>query len=159
MFDGIADDNEVIAAENQARREQVARCKRGKPGAPKAEERARLAEERARLGEMKPFRKLTGAATRQRIRSTLRAALNAAIGRQLITFNPAEHVELESRMRPKALLWTEERVQRWFETGEKPSPVMVRRGHDRPLQRRCGRSAGPLGAAEQRSPQVGRGMG
>ncbi|GHC37860.1 site-specific integrase [Streptomyces cinnamoneus] len=125
MFDGIADDNEVIAAENQARREQVARCKHGRPGAPKAADRARLAEERAKLAEMKPFRKLTGAATRQRIRSTLRAALNAAIAQQLITFNPAEHVELESGKRPKALLWTEERVQRWLETGEKPSPVMV----------------------------------
>ncbi|GGR42109.1 hypothetical protein GCM10010282_38600 [Streptomyces roseolus] len=38
MFDGIADDNEVIAAENQARREQVARCKPSRLGRPVAAE-------------------------------------------------------------------------------------------------------------------------
>lgn len=64
-------------------------------------------------------------ATRQSVRRTLRAALNAAISQQLITFNPASHVELESGKRPKPLLWTEQRVGRWRVTGEKPSPVMV----------------------------------
>nr|WP_319949654.1 hypothetical protein [Streptomyces halobius] len=49
MFDGIADDYEVITAENDARREQAARCKWGKRSRPPAAERARLAEERARL--------------------------------------------------------------------------------------------------------------
>ncbi|MBF6048140.1 tyrosine-type recombinase/integrase [Streptomyces sp. NRRL B-1677] len=125
MFDGIADDNEVIAAENQARREQAARCRWGKRSRPPAEERARLAQERALLAAMKPFRKITGPATRQSVRRTLRAALNAAITQQLITFNPAAHVELESGKRPKALVWTDERVERWRRTGEKPSPVMV----------------------------------
>ncbi|MFF9339389.1 tyrosine recombinase XerC [Streptomyces sp. NPDC014773] len=125
MFDGIADDNEVIAAENQARREQVARCKPSKPGRPVASERARIAAERAKLAEMKPFRKITGPATRQAVRRTLRAALNSAIAQQLITFNPAAHVELESGKRPKPLLWTDERVRRWRETGEIPGPVMV----------------------------------
>ncbi|WP_372407557.1 tyrosine recombinase XerC [Streptomyces luteireticuli] len=125
MFDGIADDNEVIEAENQARREQAARCKWSKRSRPPAEERARLAGERARLADMKPFRKVTGPATRQSIRRTLRAALNAAITQQLITFNPATHVELEPGKRPKALLWTDERVRRWRETGIKPSAVMV----------------------------------
>ncbi|MFD3663326.1 tyrosine recombinase XerC [Streptomyces sp. NPDC058659] len=125
MFDGIADDNEVTAAENQARREQVARCKPSKPGRPVAAERARLAAERAKLAEMKPFRKITGPATRQAVRRTLRAALNSAIAQQLITFNPAAHVELESGKRPKPLLWTDERVRRWRETGEVPGPVMV----------------------------------
>lgn len=125
MFDAIADENEVIAAENAARREQIERCKPSAPGRPVAAERARLAPERAKLAEMKPYRKLTAPATRQRIRSTLRVALNAAIAHELITFNPAAHVELESGRRPKALLWTNEWVQRWRETGEKPSAVMV----------------------------------
>ncbi|MCS0638873.1 tyrosine-type recombinase/integrase [Streptomyces sp. LP05-1] len=124
-FDGIADDNEVIAAENQARREQIARCKPSRPGRPVAAERALLAAERAKLAEMKPFRKITGPATRQAVRRTLRAALNSAIAQQLITFNPAAHVELESGKRPKPLLWTDERVRRWRETGEVPGPVMV----------------------------------
>ncbi len=126
MFDAIVDDNEVILAENAARREQMARCKPGKPGAPDSRTRTRLAAERAKLVEMKPFRPITGAATRQRIRSTLRAALNLAVERRLIAHNPAARgIELDSGKRPKALLWTAERVRRWEKTGEKPSPVMV----------------------------------
>lgn len=125
MFNAIDDRNDVIAAENAARREQVARCKRGKPGAPKADERARLAAERAKLAEMPPFRRITGPATKQAIRRTLRMALNKAIKKQLITFNAASHVELAAASRPKGLLWTEERVAHWRETGVKPGPVMV----------------------------------
>jgi len=49
----------------------------------------------------------------------------SSIAQQLITFNPASHVELESGKRPKPLLWTDERVRRWRETGEIPGPVMV----------------------------------
>lgn len=125
MFDAIADENEVIAAENEARREQIARCKPSKPGRPVGAERKLLAAERAKLAEMEPFRKITSPATRQAIRRTLRAALNSAIAQQLITFNPASHVELESGRRPKPLLWTEERVRRWREMDEVPGPVMV----------------------------------
>ncbi|MFJ8154850.1 tyrosine-type recombinase/integrase [Streptomyces sp. NPDC094468] len=125
MFNAIDDRNDVIRAENQARREQVARCKRGKPGAPKAAERAALAAEREKLAAMPPFRRITGPATKQAIRRTLRMALNRAIAEQLITFNAAEHVELASAARPKGLLWTDQRVARWKETGVKPGPVMV----------------------------------
>ncbi len=77
------------------------------------------------VSAMKPFRKITGPASRQAIRRTLRAALKSAIAQQLITFNPASHVELESGRRPKPLLWTDERVRRWHATGEMPGPVMV----------------------------------
>lgn len=125
MFSAIADRNDVVRAENAARRQQVARCKRGKPGAPKAAERAQLAAERARLAEMPPFRRVTGLATMHAIRRTLRAALNKAIAKKLITFNAAAHAELATATRPKGLLWTDERVARWRETGVKPSPVMV----------------------------------
>ncbi|MFF1743877.1 tyrosine-type recombinase/integrase [Streptomyces mirabilis] len=125
MFNAIDDRNDVIAAENAARHEQVARSKRGKPGAPKAAERAQLAAEREKLADMPPFRRITGPATKQAIRRTLRMALNKAIAAQLITFNAAQHVELATAARPKGLLWTEERVARWRETGAKPSPVMV----------------------------------
>ncbi|MDX2839483.1 site-specific integrase [Streptomyces ipomoeae] len=125
MFDAIDDRNDLIRAENAARREQVARCTRGKPGAPKAKERAQLAAERAKLAEMPPFRRITGPATKQAIRRTLRMALNKAIAKQLITFNAAQHVELAAAARPKGLLWTDERVAYWRKTGKKPSPVMV----------------------------------
>jgi integrase len=125
MFDAIADESDVIRAENEARREQEARAKWTRPGRPPAKERERLAAERAKLAEMKPYRKTNGPATRHAIRRTLRTALNAAIAQQLITFNAAAHVELGSSARPKGLLWTAERVARWRETGMVPSPVMV----------------------------------
>jgi len=125
MFNAIDDRNDLIRAENAARREQVARSKRGKPGAPKAGERARLAAEREKLAEMPPYRRVTGPATKQAIRRTLRMALNKAIAGQLITFNAAQHVELAPAARPKGLLWTAERVARWEETRQKPGPVMV----------------------------------
>ncbi|WP_112104913.1 site-specific integrase [Parafrankia sp. Ea1.12] len=70
-------------------------------------------------------RKVTSDAYKQRIRATLRAALNHAIRIGLIAFNPASWVELPSGKRPRALLWTKERVARWRGTGEIPSPVMV----------------------------------
>ncbi|MGW0537853.1 site-specific integrase [Streptomyces sp. NPDC003032] len=125
FFDGIDATNEVIAAENQARREQEARCKWGKSSRPPAAESARLAVEREKLAAMPPYRNITGPATKQRIRATLRTALNAAIKRQLITFNPAAHVELASGKRPKAVLWSDQHVEYWRRTGEKPSAVMV----------------------------------
>lgn len=77
------------------------------------------------LWEMFKGRKVTSDAYKQRIRATLRAALNHAMRLGLITFNPASWVELPSGKRPKALLWTKERVARWHATGEIPSPVMV----------------------------------
>lgn len=125
FFDRIDEQNEVIRAENAARREQEALCKWGKPGRPSPEVSARLAAEREKLAAMPPYRRETGPATKQRIRATLRAALNAAIRKQLITFNPAEWLELESGKRPKAKLWTGQHVEHWKRTGEKPSPVMV----------------------------------
>lgn len=68
---------------------------------------------------MKPFRRVTGAATRQRIRSTLRAALNLAVARRLISYNPAARgIELDSGKRPKALLWTPELLGRFLDAAE-----------------------------------------
>ncbi|MCO4699339.1 site-specific integrase [Streptomyces sp. RO-S4] len=125
MFDAIADQADVVRAENAARREQEQRARWHRPGRPPAKERERLAAERERLAAMPPYRRVTGPATRHAIRRTLRTALNAAIAQTLITFNAAAHVELGSSARPKGLLWTDERVARWRVTGEKPSPVMV----------------------------------
>ncbi|HEY5832455.1 tyrosine-type recombinase/integrase [Streptomyces sp.] len=124
-FDTIDDANDVIRAENAARREQEARATWGKRSRPPAAERARLDAERAKLAEMKPYRRITGPATKLEIRNTLRTALNFAIRRQYITFNPAAYVELETVRRPKGMLWTAERVARWQAAGEKPSRVMV----------------------------------
>ncbi|MER6633697.1 tyrosine-type recombinase/integrase [Streptomyces sp. NPDC000987] len=128
LFDAIDEQNEVVAAQNAARRAQEARC-RWRPGTkggrPSREVSEHLATERAKLQAMPPYGLITGAATKQRIRATLRAALNGAIRRQLITFNPAQWVELDSGRRPKAVLWTDQHVEHWRKTGEKPSAVMV----------------------------------
>src|SRR2546427_8806210 len=51
--------------------------------------------------------------------ATLRKALNDAIRQQLITSNPAVHVELPSGKRPKPVLWTAEHVTRWQQTGHR----------------------------------------
>ncbi|MER5612036.1 site-specific integrase [Streptomyces sp. NPDC002215] len=123
MFEAIAEANVEIAEGNAARRKAVEDLAqiawKGR------EPRARRKAMKAAIAEMDPYRRIVGPATRQRVRSTLRAALNAAIAQQLITFNPASHVELEAGRRPKALVWTEERILHWKRTGEKPSPVMV----------------------------------
>ncbi len=52
-------------------------------------------------------------ATRQRVRASLRAALNDALREGLILVNPAALVKLPAGKRPKALVWTAERVDRW----------------------------------------------
>ena len=68
----------------------------------------------------------TGPATMQRIRATLRKALNDAIRtHRLIEFNPAAYVELPSVQTPRARVWTSAAVQQWKETGQRPSSVMV----------------------------------
>ena len=64
------------------------------------------------------------AATLARIRATLRAALNAAVRRGLITGNPASRAELPRARRPRAAVWTPGRVEHWQRTGERP-PVAV----------------------------------
>ena len=64
------------------------------------------------------------AATLTRIRATLRAALNAAIRRGLITDNPAARAELPRARRPRAVVWTPYRIGQWRRSGERP-PVAV----------------------------------
>jgi hypothetical protein len=54
----------------------------------------------------------TGPATQQRIRATLRVALNKAIGDELITHNPATLIELASGKPPKPVVWTPAQVER-----------------------------------------------
>ena len=58
-------------------------------------------------------RRVVGPASQQRIRATLRAALNQAIRERRIDLNLASLIELEGGKRPKALIWTEERVAAW----------------------------------------------
>ncbi|MET7289066.1 tyrosine-type recombinase/integrase [Streptomyces sp. NPDC005573] len=123
MFTEIRDANAQILEHNTQRRAVIDELAtipwKG------AEHRARRKAMKAAIDEMPPFRRITGPATRQHVKATLRAALNDAIGQQIITFNPAAHVEIDPVRKPKALVWTDERVAKWEQTGEKPSPVMV----------------------------------
>lgn len=60
------------------------------------------------------YRRPVGPSTMHRIRATLRHALNIAIKQdRLIDFNPAAVVELPDADKPKALVWTDERVAAW----------------------------------------------
>ena len=61
------------------------------------------------------------AATLCRVRATLRAALNAAIREGLIHDNPARYLELPAPPRPRAVIWTEERIAEWQSTGLHPT--------------------------------------
>ena len=62
-------------------------------------------------------------ATRQRVRATLRSALNDAIREGLIVVNAAALVRLPAGKRPKALVWTDERVVRWTAAVERLAAV------------------------------------
>lgn len=105
MFNAIVERNMEIEEANAVRHAALAELKalRG---------RAHRRAARAALADMPPFRRTTGPTTRMHIRATLRAALNDAITHELITFNPARHVELDPVHRPKGLVWTEDRVAR-----------------------------------------------
>ncbi|AVH96763.1 site-specific integrase [Streptomyces sp. WAC00288] len=123
MFTAITDANAEILEQNAQRHSAVDELAtvpwKG------VANRARRKAMKAAIDAMPPFRRVTGPATRQHIKATLRAALNDAVGQQIITFNPAAHVEIDPVRKPKALVWTDERVTKWEQTGEKPSPVMV----------------------------------
>lgn len=123
MFAGIAETNIEINDANILRRTAHDELKlipwKG------LENRRRRKAIKETIAAMPPFRRVTNVATQHHIKATLRAALNVAIARGLIIFNAAAHVELEAHKRPKALVWTEERIAEWLRTGIKPSPVMV----------------------------------
>jgi len=124
MFDAINERNIEVQEQNAQRR--VVRDELKSTPNKGAENRARRLWLQAQLNAMPPFRRETGLNTQPHIRDTLRAALNVAIAQQVMpAFNPAAHVELLPGTKPKALVWTDERIARWTETGEKPSPVMV----------------------------------
>ncbi len=118
MFEGIAASNQDIAEQNAQRRQAMADLEA-------INGRAARRTAREAIAAMPPFRRVTGLGSQHHIKATLRAALNTAIARQLITFNPAAYVELETAPKPKALVWTAARVAEWKRTGKKPSPVMV----------------------------------
>lgn len=75
-------------------------------------------------------------ATINRIRATLRTALNAALRQGLIGDNPAARVELPGAPRPRAVVWTSARVEHWQRTGERPAVAVWTAGADRAVPAR-----------------------
>ncbi|OKI99967.1 tyrosine-type recombinase/integrase [Kitasatospora sp. CB01950] len=59
--------------------------------------------------------------TLRRIQATLRAALNAAIRRGILTTNPARYLDLPRTPRPYPVVWTDARVAEWQRTGQRPA--------------------------------------
>ena len=82
---------------------------RTKAGASSSPELAQLLAARSSPELARPL----SAARIRRVHATLRSALNSAVKRRLIPFNPALYVELAQAGRPKALLWTGERTDAW----------------------------------------------
>lgn len=64
------------------------------------------------------------ASTVDRVRATLRSALNTAVREGLIASNPLAHVLLARPVRPHPVIWTDERVAAWRRDGVRP-PVAV----------------------------------
>ncbi|WP_291413106.1 site-specific integrase [Actinophytocola sp.] len=117
MFQAIEDQNEKVQANNSDRKALELQVKQ-------TSRRAEKRKLREQLASLPPYRRSVGPSSRNRIRATLRAALNDAIAQQLITFNAAEHFRIAAK-RPKPVVWTDERVEQWRKDGIRPSPVMV----------------------------------
>jgi site-specific recombinase XerD len=64
------------------------------------------------------------ASTVDRVRATLRSALNAAVREGLIAASPLARVRLARPVRPHPVIWTDERVAAWRRDGIRP-PVAV----------------------------------
>jgi integrase len=121
MFDAITADVAAREASNAERRAVMEQAR----AAWHRQDLDAWQQARERLAALPPFGRPCHAASRSRIRATLRSALSAACSQQLITINVAALAEIPSGRTPKALVWTPERVACWQATGEKPSPVMV----------------------------------
>jgi integrase len=88
----------------------------GKQGTNNSPELDRLLAVRNGQTKIRPL----GAASLSRLHATLMSALNSAVKRKLLPYNPASNVELPAARRPKAVVWTEERVAAWRRTGARP---------------------------------------
>lgn len=89
----------------------------GRPDPASSPELARLLAARRAVALRKP---LTAARIR-RVHATLLSALGSAVKRKLVSHNAAQHVELAHGRRPKAVVWTEDRVTAWQRTGVRPA--------------------------------------
>ncbi|MEU9838361.1 tyrosine-type recombinase/integrase [Actinomadura sp. NPDC048032] len=109
MFDAIDAANEGIVQAGEDRRRLRAEARDAWRAGDKKAHREALAA----IDQLPPHRRPVGAATKQRIKATLRTALSDALREGLIGTNVAKLVKLEAGKRPKALVWTPDRVAAW----------------------------------------------
>ena len=122
MFEEIEDEAARIEENNRARRAVDDARKR----AWQDKDWHALNAAHNRLKDMKAFQRPCGPARAQRVRATLRSALQDAMTVDgLLTVNAAKLVKMTAAKRPKGRVWTPERIARWRKSGVKPSPVMV----------------------------------
>jgi hypothetical protein len=69
-------------------------------------------------GRRNRYGRLLAASTLERIRATLRAALNEAVREGLIGSNPTQGLRLPAAARPHARVWTDRWVAAWKATGQ-----------------------------------------
>jgi integrase len=74
----------------------------------------------AARGKTSPTRVLS-AATIRRVHATLLSALNSAVRRKYIPANPARNVEIPSGRRPRAVVWTPDRILSWQGGTKRPA--------------------------------------
>lgn len=109
MFDAIDVMNEGIVQASKDRKRLRAEAREAwRVGKKKAHKEALAA-----LAELPPHRQPVGPSTKQRIRATLRVALSDAVREGLVQTNVAKLVKLEAGKRPKALVWTPDRLRAW----------------------------------------------
>jgi integrase len=118
LFNTVDDDNDAIEASNADRRAILTEIKTTRVRA----EKRRL---RQQLATMAPFRRPVGLNSQARILATLRKSVSdGIIQEKKFSHNPAAHYSVGAT-RPKPIVWTVERVEKWRETGRRPGPVMV----------------------------------
>ncbi|MFF4752508.1 site-specific integrase [Streptomyces sp. NPDC002514] len=133
MFKAIWADN-MIHQQNRAAAEEALQAERAAHTAwrnctarkrpPELRRNWNAAKGALRAARSKP-RHISGPGTQLKMNNTLSAALEDAVTEKLISENWAKRVVLPKYVRPKPLVWTDERVARWRATGKKPGKVMV----------------------------------
>lgn len=71
-----------------------------------------------REGDEKAGRKPVGVATSRRVFATLRSALNSAVKKKLLNYNPCAGVELEQEHRGRATAWNAEQARKFLAAAE-----------------------------------------
>ncbi|MGW2320077.1 tyrosine-type recombinase/integrase [Streptomyces sp. NPDC001680] len=133
MFKRIWADNNTHQANREAAQQALTaeraahtawRQSTTRPRPPELRQNWKTAQTALREARDKP-RHITGPGTQLKMNNTLSAALEDAVSEKLISENWAKTVILPKYVRPKPLVWTDERVARWRATGKKPGKVMV----------------------------------